>query len=491
MTQSDFAAVRATGISKSFGANRALNDVTLTIKKGSSLALVGRNGAGKSTLISIITGMLSPDAGTVEFGLADGSAGVECVFQRSTLVPGLSAAENIMLNRYPRRLGMVDWKRLARRGEELLAEWDCAAISNKPVESLAPVERKIVEICRALSRKPSVLLLDEPTAGLDYAGAQRLFKRLRESQERSVSVLYVSHHLEEVFDVCDHAVALRDGSVVLDRSLSCMSIRELVEAMVGDVKTAEEVATPPPLDVGAPPVLEVQSLTAGERVVDVSLQVRRGECVGLAGLEGAGHMHVAQAVCGLLPARARKVEIAGRTLRRFSPAESIRCGIGFVPEDRHDGGYVPAMSIAENATLPIMKKLCGPSGALQRRLLEREYLRLGGAWSIKANSPDQAAEELSGGNQQKVVLARAMSSNPAAIVLMNPTAGVDIAAKRSIYETVKASAQNGKAVLIASTEDDDFAICNRVLVLVRGKIHCELQAPFTGHQLAMAIQGAS
>lgn len=489
MNAPNFPAVRVNGVSKAFGRNRALDKVSLTIEKGSSLALLGRNGAGKSTLISIITGIHPPDAGTVEFGSRGRSAGVECVFQRSTLVPALTAAENIMLNNYPKRGGMVDWKRLSRRGRDILADWDCANIVDAPVETLAPVERKIIEICRALSRNPSVLLLDEPTAGLDFAGGQRLFKWIREARDRGVSLLYVSHHLEEIFEVCDQTTVLRDGRVVLDRALDGMSIRDLVEAMVGDARRAEQVSAPPAFAPRSLPVLTVESLTVDTRVSEIDLKVRQGECVGLAGLEGAGHMQVVQALCGLVPVASGSVVVDGRKLRRFDVAEGMKCGIGFIPEDRHEGGYVPEMSVAENATLPIMRRLRRSFGPVRQSLREREYARLGGEWSIKAASPRQPAGELSGGNQQKVVLARAMSTDPKAILLMNPTAGVDIAAKQSIYQTIKARAEVGKAVLIASSDDDDFSICHRVIVMVRGKIHKELVAPFSGHELAMAIQG--
>ena len=481
--------VAVCGVSKSFGASRALLDVSLTIPRGRSRALVGRNGAGKSTLISIITGIVMPDTGTVQFADARGQSRIECVYQRSTLVPGLTAAENVMLNNYPRRLGLVDWGRTRAAGRDILAEWNCAHVADQPAEKLAPVERKIVEICRALSRNPGVLLLDEPTAGLDYAGAQHLFERVRQAQERQVSIIYVSHHLEEVFDVCDDTTVLRDGQVVLDRDLSGMNMRDLVEAMVGEAAAADEVATPPAVPPIARPSLRVSSLHIGERVKNVDLELRPGECLGLAGLEGAGHMQVAQAVCGLQAADSGVFEVGDHRIERLTVPRSIAAGIGFIPEDRHDGGYVPAMSVAENATMPIMRKLRGPFGAVRRLLREQKYRELSGEWAIKCDGPDQPVEELSGGNQQKVVLARAMSSNPSTIVLMNPTAGVDIAAKRSIYQTVKASAEKGRGVLIASADDEDFSICHRVIVMFRGKIHRELVAPFTGHELALAIQG--
>lgn len=482
-------AVRVKDVSKVFGANVALSNVSLTVKRGSSLALVGRNGAGKSTLVGIITGLLAPTAGAVEFVLEDKKSRIECVYQRSTLVPGLTAAENILLNNFPTQAGLVDWARVQRRGAEILAEWDAADIADELVENLPPVERKIVEICRALSRHPSVLLLDEPTAGLDYSGSQRLFRRIKEARQRNVSVLYVSHHLEEAFDVCDHTVVLRDGRVVLDRELAGLAVRDLVGAMVGDTKAAEAAATPSAFSPTAPAVLAASGLAIAPNVSNVDLRVRAGECVGLAGLEGAGHMQVAQALCGLQRLDSGIVEVAGRQLRRLDVPHCIANGVGFIPEDRHDGGYVPALSVSENATLPILRQIRGWLGTVSTRKRNQTYGRLSSDWAIKADGPEQPVEELSGGNQQKVVLARAMSTEPKAIVLMNPTAGVDVAAKRSIYETIKKSAESGKAVLIAATDDDDFSICHRVIVMLRGEIHRELQAPFSSQELALAIQG--
>ncbi|RUM24431.1 sugar ABC transporter ATP-binding protein [Rhizobium vallis] len=482
-------AVVATGISKTFGAVHALDDVSLSVKQGSSLALFGRNGAGKSTLISIITGLQKPDTGTLEFGNFGAGGGIECVYQRSTLVPGFTAAENVSLNNYHTKAGAIDWRVLRRRGVEMLAEWDCADVANIAVENLAPVEKKIVEICRALSRNPSVLLLDEPTAGLDYASAQRLFARIREARSRGVSLIFVSHHLEESFDVCDHTVVLRDGRVVLDRKLEGLGIKDIVGAMIGETRARSDAIVPTELPNNSKRLLAVENLSIGNGISEIDLSVSEGECVGLAGLEGAGHMRVAQAICGLRSDASGTVSVGDKQVSGFGVPASLKAGIGFIPEDRHDGGYVPALSVSENATLPIMGALRNSVGMLTRSAREKAYRHLSGAWSIKSDGPDQPVEELSGGNQQKVVLARAMSTDPRVIVLMNPTAGVDVAAKWSIYETVKSNAAAGKAVLIASAEDDDFSICHRVIVMFRGKFHRELKAPFSGHELALAIQG--
>lgn len=483
-------AVQVKNVSKTFGVTKALSDVSMSVEQGSSVALLGRNGAGKSTLVSIITGLQDADAGSVEFGDRSASrGGVGCVYQKSSLVSGLTAAENISLHSYPRsRSGLINWRKVRRQGQERLAEWECGHLGGRLVEDLEPVERKIVEICRVLSRAPDVLLLDEPTAGLDYGGAQRLFGRIEESRKRGVSIIYVSHHLEEIFDVCETTTILRDGRVVLDRTLDGLGINDLVHAMVGDVERAE-VTERPSAVVDSEPILEVQSLTLADRFEDVDLAVRPGECVGIAGLDGAGHVQVAEALCGLERIDSGKVTVLGKSLKPGDVRRSIAAGVGFVPEDRHTGGYVPGLSVAENATLPIMLELTNPLRMIRSRARDAIYNRLAVDWSIKAHGPTQPVEELSGGNQQKVVLARAVSSGPSVLVLMNPTAGVDVAAKQSIYETVKTMASRGLAVVIASSDDADFALCHRVIVMFRGKVHNELQAPFSDEELATTIQG--
>ncbi len=485
-------AVQATNVSKSFGATQALGGVSMTVNSGSSVALLGRNGAGKSTLISIITGLLAPDSGKIVFG--DGTRGhdqaVGCVYQKSSLIGGLSAAENICLQSFPRsRFGAIDWAEVRRRGRKQLTEWGCEHAADKLVDDLDPVERKIVEISRILSLNPDVLLLDEPTAGLDYAGAQRLFKHIHEARGRGVSVIYVSHHLDEIFDVCDTAVVLRDGEVVMDQQLEGLAVDDLVNAMVGDIGNTRRIEQPTTLIGDAEPVAAVSSLSVHPRCEDVSFTVGPGECVGITGLDGSGHVQIAEALCGLAPADGGTITLRGNPVKSTDVRGRIAAGIGFVPEDRNNGGYVPALSVAENATLPVMHRITNPVRMIRTKMREQMYRSLAAEWSIKAWGPGQPVEQLSGGNQQKVVLARAVSSDPELLVLMNPTAGVDVAAKRSIYETIKLFAGRGKAIVIVSSDDEDFSICHRVLVMFHGAIHRELTAPFSDADLSKAIQG--
>lgn len=484
-------AVDVRNITKIFGVSKALDDVSMTIPQGSSVALIGRNGAGKSTLISIITGVTRADEGTVHFsGAAQESGGIGCVYQKSTLVTELTAAENLMLNAYPRRAwGGVDWAKVRKQGAEILDEWDCGRLADTPVHELEPVERKIVEICRVLSHDPSVLLLDEPTAGLDYAGAQRLFEHIGTARERGVSLLYVSHHLDEAFDVCDRTTVLRDGHVVLDRELAGLSMSDIVGAMVGDAGASERIEQPTAFVPSAETALAVRNISVGTRVRDVSFDVRPGECVGIAGLDGAGHVQAAQVICGLARPDSGSVSVGGAPLARFDVASAISAGIGFTPEDRHDGGYVPALSVSENATLPELYRLAGPLRFISGKRRNTLYRKVAVEWSVKADGPDQAVEELSGGNQQKIVLARAVSSDPSALVLVNPTAGVDVSSKRSIYKTVRSKAEEGMAVVVVSADEEDFSICHRVIVMFRGEVFRELDAPFSAHELTLAIQG--
>ncbi|MGF9648824.1 sugar ABC transporter ATP-binding protein [Pseudarthrobacter oxydans] len=484
-------AVQIRGVSKSFGVVKALTNVELTVERGASLALLGRNGAGKSTLISIVTGLQTPDTGVVQFGDREPGdrRGVGCVYQKSTLVPGLTAAENIALNRYPRTsVGSIDWREVKRRGKERLDEWGCGHVADRRIEDLDSVDRKIVEICRVISADPDVLLLDEPTAGLDFGGAQRLFASIERARRKGVSIIYVSHHLEEVFEVCDTTAVLRDGKVVLNQRLDGLRVGDLVTAMVGDVEATKAIQQPPAI-LHNEPLLTVDAYSRNDRFQDVSFAVRPGECLGIAGLDGSGHIQVAEAMSGLVSTDGGEMNFRGVPVKGSGVRSRISAGINFIPEDRHNGGYVPALSVAENATLPVMGRIVNRLGILRSNVRERIYSELADEWSIKAWGPGQPVEELSGGNQQKVVLARAMSSDPAVLVLMNPTAGVDVTAKRSIYSTIKLNAEKGKAVIVASSDDEDFSICHRVIAMFRGKVHSVLEAPFSDADLAKAIQG--
>lgn len=484
-------------VSKSFGPTRALTDVSFTIERGESRALVGKNGAGKSTIMSILTGLVAPDAGSVQVPGADGRndfGAVGCVYQRSTLVPAATAAENIALNRYPTSLSLIRWKSVRQSAIDALADWGCAHVADTPVEQLDPLERKIVEICRVLASGPRVLLLDEPTAGLDRPAVRRLFDNIAKARERGVSIIFVSHHLHEVFEVCDSVTVLRDGKVVLTDRLASLGIPDLIEAMVGEsaAKAASEVrahADASTARADERPVLSAAGINVDGRLHDVDIALRPGECVGLTGIDGAGHMQLAEVLTGQLTPSAGSVQIDGSPLRLGSIPAAIAAGVGFTPEDRHIAGYIPALSVAENSTIGIVRSFANRLRLIDFRKRDRAYQSLADEWAIKAHSSSQAVEELSGGNQQKVVLARSVAADPRVLVLINPTAGVDVEAKSSIYSTLDALKAKGQSVLVVSSDDGDLEICDRVLVMFEGEIVTELRPPFSEVNLAAAVQG--
>ena len=484
-------------VSKSFGPTKALTDVSLTIGRGQSRGLIGKNGAGKSTLMSILTGLVHPDSGAVRVLDDDGQdnfSAVGCVYQRSTLVPGATAAENICLSRYPRRRGLISWRSVRQTALEALDEWGCAHVADLAVDELDPLERKVVEICRVLSAGPRVLLLDEPTAGLDRAAAQRLFDQMAQARKRGVTTIYVSHHLHEVFEVCDSVSVLRDGQLVLTEELQRLSMPDLVEAMVGET-VAEQSAAARRHRLAARevehehPVLVARELTAPPKVRHVDLDLRPGECVGLTGLDGAGHMQVAEVLTGQRASLSGTITVDGRPLPTGDIGGCIASGIGYTPEDRHSSGYIPGLSVAENATLSIMSKFTNRLGVLNFRKRDEFYHKLATEWAIKAHSPGQAVEELSGGNQQKVVLARSVAADPRVLVLMNPTAGVDVSAKDSIYATIDELKRQGQSVLLATSDDGDLEICDRILVMFDGEVVAEMHPPFSETDIAAAVQG--
>jgi len=484
-------------VSKSFGPTRALHEVSLSIKPGESRALLGKNGAGKSTLMSVLTGLVTPDSGSVRVLGTEGHSdftSVGCVYQRSTLVPAATAAENIALNRYPRSGPLIRWREVRRHAEELLAEWHCAHLVDSPVEQLAPLERKVVEICRVLASGPRVLLLDEPTAGLDRPAVRQLFDNIRRARARGVTVIFVSHHLHEVFEVCESVTTLRDGELVGTERLEGLKISDLIEAMVGETAAEEEAEmsahrSAAKIRTDQPPILVTNGLTAEPKVSDVSITLSAGECVGVTGIDGAGHMQLAELLTGQRRADSGSITVAGTPVQLHSVRDAMAAGIGFTPEDRHISGFIPALGVAENATLGVLRTFKNRLGLLNFRRRDEAYQKLADDWSIKAHSAAQATEELSGGNQQKVVLARSVAADPRVLVLTNPTAGVDVQAKRSIYDTVDVLKKRGQSVLVVTSDDGDLEICDRILVMFRGKVTSELHPPFSESALAAAVQG--
>jgi simple sugar transport system ATP-binding protein len=487
----------ASGITKRYGATTALYEAGIVIQPGETHALVGRNGAGKSTLVSILTGLQRPDSGEVFFGgepappVADRDAWrqlVACVYQKSTIIPTLTVAENLFLNRQARR-GPIDWRGLRRRAAEVLDGYRVAADPAQLAGELTVEQRQLVEIARALSFGARFIILDEPTAQLDAAAIERLFTRMRALQADGVTFLFISHHLQEVYEVCQTVTVFRDARHILTSPVAELPHDALVEAMTGDVTgTLTAGAARPAVPDRASVVLEVRGLGLAGLYSGVDLTVRAGELVGLVGSGSSGKVALAETIAGLRAPDTGTVSVAGTTTKPGSVPAALRAGLGYLPQDRHREGLVPLLSVAENATLPITDRL-GRGGVIsparQRAVAERMIQ----AYDIKTTGPQQPVNGLSGGNAQKVVLARALANEPKALVLVNPTAGVDVRSKESLLSAVTGTAEAGTGVLVVSDELDDLRSCDRVLVMFHGRVVREVARGWADADLISAVEG--
>ncbi|WP_063533992.1 sugar ABC transporter ATP-binding protein [Burkholderia sp. MSMB1589WGS] len=493
--------VEARAVTKRFGPHTALADVDLCVRPGESHALVGRNGAGKSTLVSILTGLRKPDAGIVRFGgedappLADRDgwrARVACVYQHSTIIRELTVAENLFINRQPTKRGAIDWRALRRDARALLDHWRIDVGEDACAGDLTVEARQLVEIARALSYGARFIILDEPTAQLDGDEIKRLFARIRELQRDGVTFLFISHHLQEVYDICQAVTVLRDARRIVSAPVAALPRDALIEAMTGarGGLAVADAARRPPLPADAPRALEVDGLAGGD-YAHVSFCVRRGEVVGLAGATSSGRTGVAEAVAGLRAPRAGAIRIDGDALPPGNVPAALARGVGCVPKDRHREGLVLGESVAENASMTIAGALgrFGRFGLAPPAKKHAFGARMIDALGIVAQGPRQPVSGLSGGNQQKVVMARALANDPRVLVLIDPTAGVDVKSKEALLAVVGRVRDDGKAVLVASGELDDLRTCDRVLVMFRGRIVAEFPAGWQDNELIASIEG--
>lgn len=490
--------VEARGIAKRYGPTVALADGQLTVHAGESHALVGRNGAGKSTLVTVLTGLQAPDEGTVSFdgepapALTDRDAWrrkVACVYQKPTVVPELTVAENLFINRQPQgRGGFISWRRLKTEAAEVLDTWDVHVDPDARTADLKVEDRQMVEIARALSFGARFIVLDEPTAQLDNREIERLFTRMRALQESGVTFLFISHHLQEVYEVCQTVTVLRDARWITTAPVAELPRAALVEAMAGEsIAAVEEKASRGDVDAGAPVVLEAHGLTS-ESYESIDLSVRGGEVVGLAGSSGSGKIELAESFAGLHTPSGGTAQLDGRQLPFGDVTAALRAGVGCVPRDRHGQGLVFGMTVGDNATMSVLDRLgrYGFVGTDRKRGFADELIdRL----DIHTEGPDQPVSDLSGGNAQKVVMARALASDPRLLVLINPTAGVDVKSKESLLSRMDSARDDGTAVLVVSDELDDLRRCDRVLVLFHGRVVAEHPAGWRDHELIASIEG--
>jgi ribose transport system ATP-binding protein len=479
----DFLAL--TGISKRYGGVRALEGVDFACARGKIHAVLGENGAGKSTLIKIVSGVVHPDAGSmrldgreVHFATpsAANAAGVVCIFQELSLMPDLSVADNISIANPPRHLGLINGRAQRRRAEELLAEIGCEDVNPlMRIRDLPLSRRQMVEIAKALGQRPRLLILDEATSALTGADVEKVYAMLARLKAAGVAILYISHRMHEVEALADRASVFRNGRHIETFDMGARTTGEIVQLMIGrDIATQypPKPSRPPPK-----PVLRIENLGWERRLEQISLDIGAGEIVGLGGLDGQGQKALLLALFGVLRGVTGEVRVNGKPVHPGSPASAKKTGIALVPEDRKTEGLMLPMSISDNLAIASLDALStGPfvDGAKEKRAVEDGIARL----QIKCGNKKDAVSTLSGGNQQKVVIAKWLMTGPSIILLNDPTRGIDVGTKQELYRLMRELADHGAAILFYSTDYDELiGCCDRVAIMYDGRIVRELQGP--------------
>ncbi len=476
--------VSAEGIDKRYSGVHALKDVSLALLPGEVHALVGENGAGKSTMIKILAGLEAPTAGKVMIegnpvrfaGPHDSqAAGISVISQEFRLVPQMTVAENMFLGHEPRRLGLVDRSASRRMTRDPLRELGLDISPDRRVDSLAVADQQLVEIARALSREFRVLIMDEPTAALTEVEVDKLLSLVERLRETGCAVLYVSHRLPEIFRVADRISVLRDGQLVAQMKTADTTVDQLVTHMLGrELEDATEAhGSAQPADAAAAPVLRVEGLRCRNVVEPVDVQVGAGEILGIAGLVGSGRSELMPALFGVTPATFGRYQVDGKDVRPRSPADAIDSGVFMLSEDRKAEGILPLLSVLDNAVVAQRKwgRLL-----LDRRRDRDSYQKLHKRMRIRSANPANPITALSGGNQQKVLLGRALLSDCRVLLLNEPTRGVDVGAKVDIYQLVRELASTGVAVVVSSSEAAELvAVADRCLTLYAGRVSGYLQ----------------
>jgi ABC-type sugar transport system ATPase subunit len=482
-----------TDIAKSFPGVRALDGVSFDLRAGEVHALLGENGAGKSTLVKIICGVHRPDSGTIRIGgepveiagpTQAQALGISPVHQELHLEPYLSVAENIFLGRQPvGRFGLIDHRRMNRNAAALLKRLGVNLDPESMVESLSVAQRQIIAIARAVSITARIVIFDEPTSSLTERETNLLFDMIGRLRSEGLGVIYISHRMEEIFRLCDRVTVLRDGRYVATKPVAETDMRDLIGMMIG--RDIGDLFRKKPAPIGGA-VLEVRNIAKQGLLRDISFSVRRGEIVGVAGLVGAGRTELARAIFGDLSVDSGEIRVDGQLIPPgHSPRRAILAGIGLVPEDRKEQGLVPGLSVRQNISMPMLKALSRMnvvSTGRERHLAEAYVDKL----AIKTPTIEQKATFLSGGNQQRVVIAKWLATQPKLLIVDEPTRGVDIGAKSEIHALLCALAGEGMAIMMISSDlPEVLAMSDRVLVMRKGRIAADIPAVEATQEIIM------
>jgi galactofuranose transport system ATP-binding protein len=492
-------------IDKRFQGAHALSAASFEIAPGEIVGLVGQNGAGKSTLIKVLTGAYRRDDGSITFNGEPidfaspheaQRGGISTIYQEINLVPFRSVAENIFLGREYRRLGLLDWRRMNAEASELLRRFAVDIDVRRQLMDFSTAIQQMVAIARAVSFKARLVIMDEPTSSLDEREVTVLFEVMRQLRSEGVAVIFVTHRLDELYQVCDRVTVMRDGRTVTTSRMADVDKLHLISAMLGrDLETVRAHATGFSATSGkvGDDVLSAEGLQIGRKVRSARVEVKAGQIVGLAGLLGSGRSEVARAIFGADPPDAGTIRLMGRDVTPREPAQAIALGVGYCSEDRKADGIIPDMSVRENLTLGILPRLVQMGvvdEARQRAIVDKFMARL----AIKAASSEQKIRELSGGNQQKVLLARWLCTDPKLLILDEPTRGIDVGAKAEIQRLIRELADQGLGVLMISSELEEIVEgADRVFVLSDGRTVADLPhaaANAAAIMAAMAHEGA-
>jgi ABC-type sugar transport system ATPase subunit len=482
------------GLSKAYPGVVALRGANLAARRGEAVALMGANGAGKSTLMNILGGVTSPDAGSV---MIDGSPvrlrtardalahGIAFVHQELAMLPSMTVAENVFADGFPTRFGIVDGSTMHRDAAALLARLGCNLPTDRAVDTLGPGDRQMVEIARALRRAPRIMIFDEPTSSLTNNEKRRLFEIVQGLKRDAVAVIYITHFVDEIFEICDRATVMRNGSTVATRSIAETSPAEIVHLMLGDADSGERLADG--ASSTGPVLLEVSGLCGGI-LRDVAFSLRAGEVVGLWGLLGSGRTELMRALIGLDPVDAGRLRWrAADELQPVTPS-ALHQIAGIVTEDRRGEGLLLPLSTRANLSLASLRSLLTPFGLIDRGREEGLAADLIERLHIMVSGSAQTVGTLSGGNQQKVVVGRWLATKPRLFLLDEPTRGLDVGAKSEILKLTAALARAGAAVLVISSEPEELMrICDRYLVMSRGRITAQMLGSATRAELLGAV----